>query len=47
MKLCYNVGENEDKSKQLCKFHENIFEKMHVTGKQLHAFSSCERCDQK
>lgn len=27
MKFCYNVGENEDKSKQLCKFHENIFEK--------------------
>ena len=47
MKFCYNFDENEDKSKQLCKFHENIFEKMHVAGKQLHAFSSYKRCDQK
>ena len=30
MKFCYNVGENEDKSQRLCKYHENIFEKMHV-----------------
>ena len=22
MKFCYNVGENEDKSKQLCKFQK-------------------------
>lgn len=27
MKFCYNVGENEDKSQRLCKYHENIFEK--------------------
>lgn len=43
MKFCYNIGENEDKSKQLCKYRENIFEKMHVARKQLHAFSSCVR----
>ena len=47
MKFCYNVGENEYKSKQLCKFHKNIFEKMHLAGKQLHAFSSYERFYQK
>lgn len=40
MKFCYYVGENEDKSKQLCKYHENI-KKMRVARKQLHAFSSC------
>ena len=45
MKFCYNVSENEDKSKH--KFHKNIFKKMHVAVFQLHAFSSYERCDQK
>lgn len=41
MKFCYNIGETKDKSKKLCKYHENIFEKMRVARKQLHAFSSC------
>lgn len=45
MKFCYNVSENEDKSKH--KFHKNIFEKMHVAGKQLHAFSSYAWRDRK
>lgn len=43
MKFCHNVGKTKDKSKKLCKYHENIFEKMRVARKQLHAFSSCVR----
>lgn len=41
MKFYYNVGEKVEKSKQLCKYHKSIFEKMRVSRKQLYALSSC------